>query len=147
MKVVLLKDVAKIGKRYDVKNVADGHALNMLIPRGLAEVATAQALKRAEISRLGLEVDKKIQADLLAKNISALESVKIEVKGKANEKGHLFAGIHKEEIVKLLKAQAHIDVLPEYIVLEHPLKEVGDHTISLEVSGKKAKFVVSVQAL
>lgn len=147
MKVVLLKDVAKIGKKYDVKNVADGHALNMLIPQGLAEIATPQKLKQVEKVRLELVAERKVQADLLAKNLKSLADVKIVAKGKASEKGHLFAGIHKEEIVRLLKEQARVDVLPDFIDLEHPLKEVGEHKISLTVGDKKAQFVVSIEPL
>ncbi|MBI2474103.1 MAG: 50S ribosomal protein L9, partial [Candidatus Taylorbacteria bacterium] len=48
MKVVLLQEVAKVGHRHDVKNVADGFALNFLIPQGLAETATEKAVKRVE---------------------------------------------------------------------------------------------------
>jgi len=49
MKVILNKDIPKVGKKYEVKNVADGHALNFLIPHGLAVAATAGALKKLEI--------------------------------------------------------------------------------------------------
>lgn len=147
MKVVLLKDVAKIGKRYEIKNVADGHALNMLIPNGLVEIATPQNLKRVEKIRFALEAERKIQSDLLAKNFKSLEGVKIVVSGKASEKGHLFAGIHKEEITRLLKEQAHVDVLPDFIILEHPLKEIGEHKIFVEVGNKKGYFTLLVEAI
>ncbi|MFM2357709.1 MAG: ribosomal protein large subunit ribosomal protein [Candidatus Parcubacteria bacterium] len=146
MKVVLLHDVSKIGKKHDIKNVSDGHALNLLIPQGLAEVATPATIKKAEKARLTLEAEKKIQADLLAKNIKSLEAVKVVTEGKASEKGHLFAGIHKEEIVKFLKDQARIDVSADFIKLDHPLKTVGEHPIEVIVGDKKAKFVVVIKA-
>ena len=49
MKVVLLKDIKGVGKKNDIKTIADGYALNFLIPQNLAEVATAQALKNVEL--------------------------------------------------------------------------------------------------
>ncbi len=147
MKVVLLQDIKHIGKKHDLKIVSDGHALNFLIPRGLARVATKSVEQGAEKARLSIEVDKKVQTDLLMKNLKALEKAKVSVSGKANEKGHLFAGIHKEEIVKLLKDQSHIDITPEFIKLEHPLKEVGEHKVSVEVEDKEVSFTVVVEAL
>jgi large subunit ribosomal protein L9 len=48
MRIILLHDIPKVGKKYDIKNVSDGHALNLLIPKGLAEVATPAAQKKVE---------------------------------------------------------------------------------------------------
>ena len=50
MKIILLKDVAKVGRKFDLKEVSDGYAANLLIPRGLAVVATNDAIKRMESS-------------------------------------------------------------------------------------------------
>ena len=61
MKVILNQDIPKVGKKYEVKNVADGHALNFLIPRGLAVAATAGALKKLAIAKTQLVVEKKVQ--------------------------------------------------------------------------------------
>jgi len=67
MKVVLLHNVPKIGKKYEIKNVSDGHALNFLIPKGLAQVATPAAEKKAKTAILAIESELNIQADLLSK--------------------------------------------------------------------------------
>ncbi len=48
MKVILLKDVQALGRKFDIKDVADGHASNFLLPKKLAEMATEKALKRLE---------------------------------------------------------------------------------------------------
>lgn len=146
MKIVLLKDVKGVGRKYDVKNVSDGYAINFLIPKKLAEVGTSSATTRAEKQKSLDIADKKIQEDLLVKNLASLKGVTIEMTEKANDKGHLFASIHAETIVKELKAQKGVDVLPEFLVLEKPVKEVGEHEIPVEVQDKKSSFMLSVKA-
>jgi large subunit ribosomal protein L9 len=146
MKIVLTKDVKGVGKKMEIKTVADGFALNSLIPQGLAEVATANALARVEKVRKQEEVDRKIREDLLSKNIKSLHDAVVEVTLPANEKGHLFAGIHTAEIAPLVKEQTRIDVLPEFIKLDKPIKEVGEHKIDVSVHGKQATFILKVKA-
>ena len=77
MKIILLKDVAKLGKKYEIKTVSDGHALNLLIPKGFAVAATLDAKKRLAKQIALMDTEKKIQHDLLAKNISSLDAVYI----------------------------------------------------------------------
>jgi large subunit ribosomal protein L9 len=81
------------------------------------------------------------------KNLKSIEGVTIELSGKANNQGHLFAGIHKEEIAPALKKEARIDIDPEYITLDKPLKEVGEHEVTVTVQDKTAKFKVVIKAL
>lgn len=144
MKVILQKDVAKLGKKFEVKEVSSGHAQNLLIPQGLAIVATKEALKKTETQRLAMEAERKIHDDLLIKNIKDLDGAIITIIGKANEKGHLFAGIHKESIVVELQKQTQLQIDPSFIQLEHPLKEVGEHTVEVKGGGKSAKFKVVI---
>jgi len=146
MKVILQKDVAKLGRKYEIKEVSSGHALNLLIPQGLAIPATKEAIKRTEIERSKHEAEKKVHEDLLVKNIKDLEDVTLNIVGKANDKGHLFAGLHKEAIVAELQKQTQLQIDPSFIQLEHPIKEVVEHTIEVKGGGKSAKFKVIVTA-
>src|SRR3989344_4428668 len=120
MKVILLKDISKLGQRYDVKNVSDGYALNMLIPRGLAIAATESAMKHMETEKSKTEGEKKVRQELLLKNLKELDGKTITVSGKANDKGYLFAGLHKEDIVAELKKQTRLEIDPASVQLEHP---------------------------
>ena len=147
MKIILLKDVAKLGKKHDIKEISDGHALNMLIPRGLAISATPAAIKQVESLKAKSAGEIKVQHELLIQNIKAIEETTLTITGKANEKGHLFAGIHKDEIVKQLYSQAHIEIEPSFIDMELPLKTLGEHTISIKAAGKSASLKVVVKAL
>jgi large subunit ribosomal protein L9 len=146
MKVILLKDAKKIGKKYDVKEVSDGYALNLLIPQGIAIAATAEAVKQNDLIKAKMTAEEKIQTDLLEKNIKSLESIVLNIFGKVNEKGHLFAGLHKEDLAKELSKQVHVQINSEAIQLEHPIKEVGEYMIEVKADGKSAKFKLVVKA-
>ncbi len=147
MKVILLKSVPKIGNKFEVINVADGFAMNSLFPKGLAEVATPKAIARIDQLKATEEMERKVREDLLVKNLKEIAGVTVEYSGKANDKGHLFAGIHKDEIINALKEQDRLDITAEYIDLEKPIKEVGEHKITVNVQGKTAEFTLVVKAL
>lgn len=147
MKVILQKDIAKLGRKYDIKEVSSGYALNLLIPQGLAIIATPEAVKKTTTERVKLEGERKIHEDLLLKNIKDLEDVTLNISGKANEKGHLFAGIHKETIVAELLKQTQLQIDPSFIQMEHPIKEVGQHVVEVKGAGKSVKFKVVVSAI
>lgn len=146
MKVILLKDIAKIGRKYDIKDVSEGYALNMLIPRGLAQVATPHAVKKVEEMKAKDLTEKKIQGELLMKSLKEIDSLKINLKEKANEKGHLFAGITKERLLEEIFKITRLHIDPESIKLNKPIKETGEHKILVEVLDKQAHFVVSIEA-
>lgn len=146
MKVILLKGVQKLGKRLDIVEVSDGFAMNSLFPKKLAELATKDAIQRAHKIKSLEEAERKVREDLLIKNLKSIEGVTIEITGKANSQGHLFAGIHKEALAPALKEEARIDIDAEYINLDKPLKEVGEHMVSVSVQDKTASFKVVIKA-
>jgi len=146
MKVVLLKDVPKVGKKFDIKDVASGYALNLLIPKGLAEVATDSSVKKVELLKASQrEVEKKAE-DMLVKNLEAVKNHKITLHSKANEKGHLFASIHKDEIVKALKEKFGVEFSDSSVAYDSPIKEIGEHTVEIKIGDKSAKVKVEVKA-
>lgn len=146
MKIILLKDVAKLGRRFETKEVSSGHAQNLLIPQGLAVAATPDALKKFEVMKGKLEGERKVQEDLVLKNVKDLEKLTLTIRGKANEKGHLFAGLHAVELAKEIKKQTELDIDPSFIQLAHPIKEVGEHSVEVKAGDKSAKFKVVVEA-
>lgn len=145
MKVILRADIKGVGRKYEVKNVADGYANNFLIPKKLVEYASVEAVKKAEVLRLATEAEMEIKEELTKKQIEILKEVEIVLQKKANDKGHLFEKLHEEEISKALKAQAKADIAPEFIKLETPIKEVGDYQIKVEVGKNKGEFKLHLQ--
>ncbi|HEY4516286.1 MAG TPA: 50S ribosomal protein L9 [Candidatus Paceibacterota bacterium] len=147
MKVILLKDIAGIGRKGDVKDVAEGYAQNFLLPRKMGVVATEKEVARLKIERSRDEEERKIQEELLEKNIESLSEKKIVIKSKASEAGHLFAGIHKTEVLKAIEEQTNIKLPEESLLMKGMLKEIGEHRIEIKTEGKKAELVLSVEAL
>ncbi|KND47885.1 MAG: ribosomal protein L9 [Parcubacteria bacterium C7867-006] len=147
MKVIFLKDVQSVGRKYDIKNVADGYALNMLLPKKLVEIATPQAIKKIEEMKANDLTQKRIQEELLQKNLEAINSIVVTIKGKANEKGHLFAGITKEMLISEIQKVSRLNIDPELIVLPKPIKEVGEHKITIQAGNKKAELTLVVESI
>jgi large subunit ribosomal protein L9 len=146
MKVILLQDVPKVGKKYEIKNVSDGFALNSLIPKKLVKVATAQAVAETETLKAKNQIEIQQQEELQEKDIQMINNTEVSMIVKTDDKGHLFAGIDKEQIATILKDQKAVNLEAKSIVLEKPIKEVGEYEISVKIGKSSGKFKLSVIA-
>jgi len=147
MKVIFLQDVPRVGKRHDIKEMPGGYAMNFLFPRKLAEMATPKAIVELGKRKKSIVVEREVQEDLLMKNLEEIKGKVLQMKAKADEKGHLFSGIHKKEIVEEMKKQQHADVSEEFIVLEKPIKEVGEFEIPIFIKDKKSSFKLIIEKI
>lgn len=145
MKVIFLHDVPRVGKRYDIKEVNGGYAVNFLFPKKLAEPATPKAIGKLEKRKKEILVEREVQEDLLMKNLEELKSKTIIIKDKANDKGHLFSAIHKKEIIKAMMSEHKAEIGEEFILLEKPIKEIGEFEIPIEIKGKKSSLKLIVE--
>ncbi len=145
MKVILLKDVKKIGRKMDVKDVADGLALNRLIPMGLALQATAGNIKMVEEKNKNSLTDTKMIQEATAKALAGLKDGRLVIEGKTNEKGHLFAGVHKEQVIAEFKKVSGLEISEESMDLEKPIKEIGEHKLKISVGDKNLELVVEIK--
>lgn len=145
MKVILIQDVARLGQRSEVKDVPNGHALNFLIPRKLAIPATPENLRRHSAWLEQKESERNDAEEAFKSVLESLRGKTVTHKASANEKGHLFSGINSDVISKLLKEEGH-DVLPDDIVLDHPIKEIGSFEITLKRGEQHGPFTLEVTA-
>lgn len=145
MKVIFLHDVPRVGKKYDVKEISDGYAVNFLLPRKLAVTATTAAMANLETMKKEIAIEREVQESLLLKNLEEIKGKTITIKAKVDEKGHLFSKIHTKEIVEAMKEQQRVDIGEEFIVLEKPIKEAGEHEIQISIRGKKSSFKLIVE--
>lgn len=143
MKVILLQDVAKIGKRSALVEVPDGYALNQLIPKGMAEPATAANQKRIERMQAAAAATDSAEQDKFAAAAQALSEKGLEIAMEVNEQGHAFQAVHQADIVIAAEA-AGVTIDEAMVVIDQPIKELGEHTVSLVRGDSKADITINV---
>lgn len=145
MKVILLKNVPKIGKQNEIKDVSDGYARNFLFPHKLAVVADKQNIERIEKEQANKKADQEKKKAEVLRIINSGDS-HIVIKAKANEKGHLFASIDEKQVLAAIPgAKGFID--EKMIEMEGHIKEVGEHEVKVDLFGDVKKVKVVVEAL
>ena len=132
MKVILLDDVAKVGRRGEVRDVSDGYARNYLIPKKLALGATAGNLKN--LGQIQKQQDAKAgriksEAEALRDRIEALA---YEERRQASEEGKLFGSVTAQDIVEFLEQHA-IKVERRRIGLGEPIKTLGETVVPVRL--------------
>lgn len=143
MKVILLQDVAKIGRKNTIASVPDGYAQNQLIPKGLAKPATAENIKQVESlqAKKSAEQDAMVERFLNAKK--ALATQIITISAKKNDKGHLFAAVKAEDVASALQA-ASINLDASMIHNFSPTKEVGERPVEMRYKEHKFTFTIKI---
>ena|SRR3989338_11015300 len=147
MKVIFLNDVPRVGKKNDIKEVNDGYAMNFLLPRKLAVIATPKNQAELETRQKEIAIERKVQDSLLLKNLEEIKGKVVTIKTKADEKGHLFAQIHKKQIIDSMKEQERADIGEEFIILKKPIREIGEFEIPIEIKNKRSSFKLIVEKI
>lgn len=145
MKIILLKDVPKVGKKDQIKDVADGFAQNALLPKGLAKIATETEIKALK-TRLESKQQQEEQIITELKNsIEILKNEKIKIELAANNQGHLFSKFKVEQLKKVLhEKNVNFDI--KHIV-PFEFKEVGIHTIKIKSPHMVSDFDIEIKAI
>ena len=147
MKVIFLKDVKGKGRRFEEKEIADGFALNFLIPERLAVPSNSPAASQVKSEKEDREKSRLEHNVELGSNISSLAHKQLETSLKANDKGHLFAALTPLKIGQIIKKGTGLEIPAEYIELPLPIREVGTHKISVSLGDKTTHFTLKVNPL
>ena len=133
MKVLLLKDVFKLGRAGDVKRVADGYGRNYLMPQGLAVLATPGALKQVE----RIQVQAAIQRDALTEEFGAvaeqLNGVVLTFTARASEIGKLYGSITTQMIAESITEKIGVEINRRQIYSQ-PLRTLGEHKVEIRLT-------------
>lgn len=144
MRVILIQDVAKIGKAGDIKEVSTGYALNFLLPKGLAKIATPALVRQAEELRKKHALEAEDQKKSLMLQANALRDRAVVIRTKAEE-GRLFGSVGALEISAALSAEG-IEIDPKIIDIPKPFKMVGQYEVTAHFGQDvKAVFEVKIQ--
>lgn len=128
MKVIFLQDVKGSGKKGELKNVADGYARNMLLPKGYAVEATPENMNKLEGAQASAQhkIDVDVQA---AKDAAAkIKGKKVEIVAKAGSNGKLFGSVTAANVADALSQQLDVKVDKKKIVLSTDIKNFGSYT-------------------
>lgn len=144
MRVVLIQDIKNIGKKGDIKEVSDGYARNFLLPRNLVSAATESAVKLAlKIKSKQLETEK-INQEKTEELAKIIAGKKVIIKAK-EKKGKLFGSITAKNIAQELK-KGEIEISEKFIILESPIKEVGEYEIKIRLDyGIQTSLVLVIE--
>ena len=133
MKVLLLKDVYKLGRAGDVKRVADGYGRNFLIPQGLAILATPGALKQAEQIRTTAAAYRSVLNKELGGVAQQIGKLTLTFAAKAGETGKLYGSITPQMIADAIKEKSGVEVTRRQIDFE-PIRTLGEHKIHIRLT-------------
>lgn len=146
MKVVLRKDVEKLGESGTVHDVANGYGRNYLIPQGLAILATPGELKvvaeNARVRELKIARQERQLQDLADK----INGQRLLFTARAGDHGRLYGSITATDIAERLSAAIGQEVDRRKVVLDDPIRSLGEHTVSVHLVGRLRPHVTVIVA-
>ena len=133
MKVLLIKDVYKLGRAGDVKRVADGYGRNFLIPQSFAVLATPGALKQVEKIRKQAAEKRALLNNEMSAVADKLASLSLTFAAKAGETGKLYGSITSQDLVDSIKAKSGIEIKKQQVDMQ-PLRTLGEHKAHIRLT-------------
>jgi large subunit ribosomal protein L9 len=133
MKVLLVKDVYKLGRAGEIKKVADGFGRNFLIPQGLAVLATAGAMKQIERIKSQAEIRRNAQNNELKGLADQIQEVTLSFPAKAGETGKLYGSITTQDIATALTEQVRFEVKRQQVDIQ-PIRTLGEFTAHVRLT-------------
>jgi large subunit ribosomal protein L9 len=147
MKIVLRQDVPKVGEAGTIQTVANGYARNYLIPQGLAVVATDGEIKTAN-HNLAVKERKIVRQEEAQRALSDKISGKVlKFTRRAGEQGRLYGSVTASEVATDLAAAVGEEIDRRRIVLDEPLRTIGEHVVTVHLVGRlRPQITVVIEA-
>jgi large subunit ribosomal protein L9 len=133
MKVLLVKDVYKLGHAGDIKKVADGYGRNFLIPQGLAVLATAGAMKQIEKIKSQAEIRRNAQNNELKGLADQVKEVTLTFAAKAGDTGKLYGSITTQDIATALTEKVRFEIKRQQVDIQ-PIRTLGEFSAHVRLT-------------
>jgi large subunit ribosomal protein L9 len=131
MKVIFVKDVPKVGKKNEIKEVSTGYG-NFLVSSGACILATKEALQKINDINSHKESLKQKTKEEFKALADSLSNTVLTITAKSRDGKHLFGSVTEEDIKREIKKTTNIDINPKSLRLKTPIKEIGRYTISID---------------
>ncbi len=132
MRVVLLTRVDGVGNRGDIVDVSDGYARNSLIPRGMAERATAGVEAQAETMRKAWQQKNAAEREAAEEIAKRLVTAQLSLSARASGEGKLFGSVSAGDVVDAVRAATGVELDRKMVSLGDGIKTVGSHTVTVQ---------------
>lgn len=133
MKVVLLDDVKKVGKKGEIVDVSDGYASNFLFKKKLAVAATSGAINDAKLAKESAAFKKETELAHAKELQSLLKGKQVLLKIKSGEGGRTFGSVAAKDVGQAIEDQLKLDIDRKKIVLKEPIKTLGVHQVEIKL--------------
>jgi large subunit ribosomal protein L9 len=143
---ILLKDVDDLGEAGDAIDVSPGYLRNFLIPRRLAQPATAGALAEAQRRREVAEREERDKAERAQETAALLSKTVLTITHRAGEDGKLFGSVTSKEIADAIREARDLRIDRRKVQLEQPIREVGTHMVEIELADGTTATVKTIVA-
>lgn len=147
MEVILLQDVEKVGIKGDVASVSDGYARNFLLPRKLAETATAARIAAVRKAQEEREARERREADLAEETRDLLSKTVLTIPAPVGTGDRLFGSVTNQDIASAIYAARKVRIDKRHIELEEPIKTVGSFMVRVEVHSSVEPAEVKVMVV
>ena len=133
MKILLMKDVFKLGRAGDIKKVADGYGRNYLIPQGLAVLATPGAIKQADRIRAKAAERREVLNSELGGLAKTISNMRLLFPAKAGETDKLYGSITAQQVADAATQSTSFSIKRQQLEMQ-PIRTLGEHTIAVRLT-------------
>ena len=146
MKLVLRSDVAQVGKKGDIVDVADGYGRNFLVPKGLAFPASGAVEAQATAMRRSRDVRDAHDRAAAQEVATSLVPKVVTITARAGAEGKLFGSVTSHEIIEAVAAQTGVELDRRQVHLEEPIKSLGTHLVPTKLHAE-VEFPITVEVV
>lgn len=146
MKVILLQDVAKIGRRFEIVEVPSGYGMNKLIPQGMAKPASPENVKAINAQSAKTEAERAAGNEAFTEAVAAIQENPLTITVEANEEGRMFQALKIATVLEAVQAATTKEMKESQVVIKTPIKEVGEHTIEFVSGDTQVPMVITIAA-